>query len=676
MLRKQIAGTNYVFLLILFLLSIPLIIYFYFLKWKTTAAYGDDLYLFKSYFDTHGFAQKVNLPVPFGKYRPLHGLGMAVIIELFQKNLNSYYLFNVGVQTVNGLLFAVVLNLFLRSPFVSLFVSLVVGVSRLFYFNIAQLLTGGALEGVAMAFFLAALYFLVKTYLSELTNQQKRTALIWSIVFANLSMFTHERYIVMLPVIIGVVFLSPTLRSVDKKSKIALAAIAGASILVNVLVKKEIYSLPFFIGTGGTNIKFSVSSCIGFLKDAVFSMFQINPGPEYLTGIPFSMLAALDKALVMLLAAGILTLFFLYLFPIRKLFTSGGKKDISLFLFLSVLCLFCLLPAVITIRLEPRWLEAPFSIFILLIVITVTNLYFKEERTRNYILVILTILFLWTNYKYFYRGAPNLSLSQGLDLASKFKTAMDQGIIKTNTGKVYLWETKKDENTENAIRWILADGYIFDFYQGKAKRIIFADSIYQRKYAFQVSSFIDFSRNTDQIVFIANKGVVDITENYFRDSLKSFSADRANQQLSAKRVQYDRPALLITVNDIDEFITRGFHEKENDIRWTNGKASIEFPGVYSIKDSLQMKLRTYMPPICKDIFPKVFITDSSKREFEPVWFKREGDNFLYGFHFAQPTQIQKISILSDTIHASPDLRTLSFPFISMELTKSGGLPVH
>jgi hypothetical protein len=652
------------------LIAIPVIIYFYFLKWQTVVAYGDDLYIFRDYYGLDSFSEKINLPVSFEKYRPVHGFSMYLMIEWFQKNLDYYYLFNVGIQTINTFLFAITLNLFLKSPYFSLFFSLIIGISKFSYFNISQLLNGGAMEGLAMTFFLASLYFFLKTTgKNDQASSQKQRMIIWSIVFANLSIYTHERYIVMLPFIAVAIFILPSLKILSRNQKIGLGLVALVSILINVIVKKYIYSLPFFVGTAGTNIDFSFSSAISFLGDAILSLFQINSGAEHLIGIPFSSLPLFTQVLAVILAGGTFLILILFLFQAKKLFEvkeNNTRTDFFIFMLLAALGILFLIPAVITVRLEQRWLQAPLSIFILLVVVALKNLKVKNSKTRNYLFLTFILTFLWIDAAYFFRGAENLYMSHSLRLASKFKRATDNGTIHPATGKIYIWEMKRDENTETVIKWVLGDGYLFDFYQGKDKKIFFADSIFQKNYSFAVSSFINFNKNKDQIIYI-HDDILDITDEYLKDSLKSFSPERASKLTHAPNIQYDQKNLLITNDDFDKFLIAGFYELENEIRWTNGNASIEFMGEYILNDSVELSLTTYMPPICKDIAPKISLVDRNNNEYQPIVSTRNEDKFNYRFYFQQATNIQKIKILGNTINALPDQRVLSFPFISLEL---------
>jgi len=671
MTKLSLDNRNQTLQLAVFVLAIPVIIFIYFLNWKTTAAYGDDLYMYKEYLKLHSFSDRINLPVQFGKYRPVHGMSVSFIIELFQKNLNGYYVFNIAVQTINALLFALIIDLFLKSPFLSLLLGLMVGLSRLFYFNIAQLINGGALEGLAMAFFLGCLYFLCKAFTSKAGLPQKMRALLGSIVFANLAMYTHERYIILLPFIILVIFLSPSLKEISLRMRAVLSLTALISLILNVAIKKSVYSLPFFVGTGGTNIEFSLSSAISFFFDAILTLFQVNTGPEYLVGIPFSGLPLFNKLLVFVFAIGIIAILALYFVRVRKFFQLNQKEDQSVFfnfLLLSLLGIILLVPATITIRLEQRWLQAPFSVFALLVIIALNTLPFKYRSGNKYALLLFFTFFLLTDFNYLKKGVPNFSMSYSTRLASGVKEAIDNGTISPNSEQLYIWEKRRNENDEQAIRWILASGYFFEFYQNKAKQITFADSVYDKSYPFAFSSFPGFNKNTSQIIYLLNNKIYDLTPDYLKDSLKRFATKGIFNLESNGGIYYDQSHLKVIGTNADQFSMDGFYESQNGVRWTNGNSSIGFKSDFITGDSLKLELNTYMPPACQGILPRISIVADDSAVYDPLFSNRNGDTFVYRFHFKQPVNIQRINIASDTIKTPPGgTRRLSFPFISLEL---------
>lgn len=511
-------------LFLFFVIAIPIIIYLYFLPWKTSTMYGDDLYLYKTHASLHSFSEKINIPGLFQKYRPVHGLSMHVLLETFHKNLNGYCCFNIAIQVINTFLFALIINFFLKSLWLSLLCGLSLGLSRFSYFNITQLFNGGALEGLAIAFFLLFLYYVIRAMAFNLEPKFKQQNVIKAIVFANLCMYTHERYIVLLPFIILLILIYPGFKILRQKQKIVLSLLAVASICLNVFLKKEIYNMPFFVGTGGTNIELSTSSPLSFLNNGLLSIFGMNKGPDYLSGLNFNALPLWNKLIVIFLLAGFFISFFIYFKSYKKAININQNEHHNKFWllpFLWMLLVLLLIPAVITIRLEQRWLQASFAVFMLSFIIAFCQVSFKNLFVRNWILVLFMTLFFLTDYTYLSKGAGNIYLTTSEATADKFKEAIDKRIIKPQTKNIYVWEKHQDVNVENEIKWILAEGYFFNFYQRQGKNMFFADSIYTKD-SVHTNTFTNFNTNADQIIFM-DTSITDITNNYLKDSLKEFT---------------------------------------------------------------------------------------------------------------------------------------------------------
>jgi hypothetical protein len=119
----------------------------------------------------------------------------------------------------------------------------------------------------------------------------------------------------------------------------------------------------------------------------------------------------------------------------------------------------------------------------------------------------------------------------------------------------------------------------------------------------------------------------------------------------------------------EEFRKQGFHNYEpgNKFCWTDGNAAIMFENPLSIKDSLFVKLSTYMPEVCKNINPKIVL--ENKNNSYPLKLKRrDGNLFTYSLVADKMIKIDRIRILADTI-VTNDARRLSFPFIGLEILK-------
>jgi hypothetical protein len=638
-------------LLITCVVVVPIIIFVYFLKWKTYVIYGDDLH---SYINHERFTtlwQKLNLPVFYSKFRPVHGVVQHLLIETFNKHTGGYFLFNITIQTVNTFLFAMLVNLFLRSPFLSLMLSLLVGLSRFAYFNITQLLNGGALEGLAMTFFLLSLFFMLRVLVQQdRTVFQKQKDIIWFFVFANLDMYTHERYIMLIPFAILLILLYPGLRFFSLKQKAIFSFIGIASIVLNIVIKKYGFSMSFLAGTGGKPISPSVSDILHYLAEGLLSIFQVNYGPEYLIGIKFTQLPPFAQILVFLLLGSLATILVLYLKKVLKAFASKQKEEIAyftIFLSLGILFFLFLVPAIITIRLEQRWLQASFSIFILIIGLAFSRIPFKNKTSRNWAFTLFVLVFLLIDYSYLINGYKNIYLTGASKISNTFKLAMDKGVIKPESSRLYIWEKRKNEGTEEAITWSLESGMLFEFYQNKFKELVYITPDYK----FDSTKTLDTIN--ERVIYVRNT-VTDVTAEYLKSPKLEFGAQKISN--------------FIGFQDLDKYTLSGFYDAENGFRWTNGNAAINFGDAnYTIKDSLKVDLRVVQISASDKITPALVIKDKTNQEYHALDVKKAGDVFTYLFVFERSVNLHEIGIQSETFDASPDSRVLSIPFISLEL---------
>ena len=645
---------------------IPFIIYFYFLKWKTISIHDDDLYIYLAYLKKQS---TINISLSFGQYRPVRDFFLHLIVPLFQKDYTTYYYFNVVVQSINTIVFACLLNLVLRSMSVSLFLSLILGLSRFCFYNVTQLFNGGLLEGLAMMFFLFFLYFTVQiTTRHDINTFMQKKGILLSILFANLTLYTHERYILIFPFILLMVLFFPKFKGISLRWKIAVSLITIASIFLNIIIKTRLYSLTFLKGTGNTNIEFSFSSAFKFLEDAILGIFQYSKGPEYLIGLQFSSLPMLCQVFVFLIIIGFLYIVGFYLWKgFSTLFLKKGNylPNTALFFFLFILFLLCLVPAIFQTRLELRWFQASLSVLILMFVIGINNLEFKNIGRKYLLCFILAICFVFTNYYYVYNGSQNLYYSTSAKIGNAFDKAINDSIIHLGKTKIYILEKQRNAARENELKWALGNGDFFSLYQSNIKTIIFSEP---------KSSFSNFNKNNDEIIFldIQNDGqtfkysIADITNEYLTYSLQKSNEGKTD---SVHKI-FHANKLKITNESINDFITDGFYDNENGIRWTNGNATIKFVTDYIIQDSVIVKLNTYMPPLCENVKPKIYLAGYGK-EYQASFLKREGDIFIFKCYLKEVTAIQKINLRGEVINSgSSDQRVLSFPFKSLEINQN------
>jgi hypothetical protein len=654
-----------------FFLLIPFIIYFYFLKWKLTSIHDDDLYVYTTWSGASDFFHKSNISLAFGQYRPIRDFALHIIIQLFDRHFTAYYLFNVVIQSVNTIIFACLLNLLLRSMRLSLFLSLIFGLSRFCMYNVTQLFDGGILEGLSMTFFLLFLSVIVKiSAVPGITVSEQRKGILWCILFANLGLYTHERYIAVFPFILLMVLFFPGFKGISTKHKAIFSLLTIASILLNIIIKTRILSIGFLNGTGGTHIAFSFSTAIRSLGNALCAIFQYGNYPEYMAGLQFSSLPVVYQGLVIASTCILLAVLGLFLWKgVAKLISrqKDYPANIALFVFLPALFFLCLVPCIFQPKIELRWMQAPLCILILMFVIALNGLTPNNNNRKHLLSILLGVSFLFTNYYYVDKGSRNLYYISSARIGNAFDKAIKDSIIDLGRSNLYVWEKKRNKQSEDEINWSTVNGHFFEPYHTSRKKLIFTDSL---------SSFSRFNAGNDEILYIDvqrdgnsfNFSVANITAEYLKDSLRNFNEKTFGIRDPSRKVRYDQKRLGISISSIGDFLTDGFYPYESGISWTDGKASIGFMGDFLAVDTLSLVLNTYMPPICKDVHPVILVRDKKDKSYQAFFSKREGDKFTFLFHFDKPTPLQKIDIVSERINSYPDERVLSFPFISMEIT--------
>ncbi len=526
--------------LILYLVAAFVAVYFFFLKWETKTVYGDDLFLFKSYFASESFAEKFEITFSSDKFRPVFGVIFSNVVGWFQNDSHSYFLLNTCIHAINTLLFMLVVNIVLESYLLAFLFSLAFSLSRFFYFFMGQLLVGGMLEGVALSFFLLVLYHTtIVLWRKDLKPEKVSQHLLLGLVFANLCIYSHERYIGTFAFILMVAFYCFWTGNLKKKEAVLVSALAVASVAFNVYVKVGLFHIPFLVGTGKTMIAFSLARSLGFLADGMLSILQINSGPEYLVGIQYAALPLREKMLV--ITTCLVSVVLPIIAPITGLkkaviteqngdplvLERGGyrPRKLTVLFFLFVLLCLLMIPAVSTIRLEQRWLTGPLSVFMLLLAFSIETVFHQRTKLKYLIIIALACGMLWTNYSYLDIGLKNTYMFDSERTAKLFKDAQDNNIIRKSTKKLYLWAGNRDQNMENGNTWVLDSGYLFRFYGGTEKQIFYADSIFTKTDSTCYFSFPGFDTTTDQIILWAPV-LKDLTSEFMKDSLKGFNASK------------------------------------------------------------------------------------------------------------------------------------------------------
>ena len=336
------------------------------------ALYMDDLYLF-SFFREQDF---FTFSFPIGeavRFRPVYWALSYIEMVFVGNDPNRYWYFNVAL---NGLLacflcyFSWVVSK--GKKIVSFSLGIIFLSAHFAYYQIAQAL--GILETLALGFSLITLYFL---YLQ--LNEEKHFVrnLVLSHLFFFLLVFTHERYIALLPLFYVPLFFR---RRVGKNTAVKATSTGGnnaeteykgteqeksetrgneagkekkkegknivfTSCILFLLPLAQAYlfyairkfAIGSFIpkGTGGTEVteSFKLTDALQNAFAEVYYIFGFQKGPEYLNGIPWENVAGNIRKLVYA-SIGVLgiTVFLCLIFALIRIFktdNSIGKNVIN-----------------------------------------------------------------------------------------------------------------------------------------------------------------------------------------------------------------------------------------------------------------------------------------------------------------------------------------------------------
>lgn len=342
-------------------------------RWMPPALFGDDLSNYEGFL--HGdFASSPwqALSQSYAeKFRPVFALVMEALFSAFGPHLPFYLLFNVILNAISGLIMGrMAYDLSGRSRIIAVLAASMTAGSRFMLYQVTQLT--GILEGLGYFLFLAMALALITLHLGKEELDTRRTMRLAELtVLAEwLLVFTHERYLAAVPWVCAMLWLSPAVTRLAKDRRRGLIGWAAAALAANLGYKILELNEAVLVGTGGTHIGFDLAGEFDRIGQAVSSVVGFNHGPDYLAGFdllahPWSFIGAAALALVAALCA-LLTLGITAAWPSSGPTTSNERwRHYVLPGSFAVLAGLILIPPVLTIRMEQRWLVEPFALMVL-----------------------------------------------------------------------------------------------------------------------------------------------------------------------------------------------------------------------------------------------------------------------------------------------------------------------
>ncbi len=336
----------------LFLLGLACFIYRGF---RISGLYMDDLYMW-SFYREQSFLEYV-FPAHSVRFRPMYWFAAWIELGIIQNNVNWIVPINIVIAAVIAYYLYYLAAKLSGSQLLGVFFGAMFLASRFAYYNIGQLL--GLMESMCIVFCLGIAHALY-IYITEEKKWSYYTAVVLYIGIC----FTHERYMVLLPVFLLVLLF------VKCKDARMYAAVIFGFCLVQIARAVTIGTvLP--AGTGKTNVveTFTVGSFFRSLLSEILYLFGVNAGPEHLNGLPWENMPGIIRYLVylsaiialLLVSYYVLCLFFVRIH--RQLF----KRNLYVSLLLILMIGASLISSAVTIRVEMRWIYSSYALMLLLI---------------------------------------------------------------------------------------------------------------------------------------------------------------------------------------------------------------------------------------------------------------------------------------------------------------------
>lgn len=314
--------------------------------------YMDDLLMWSTRRGT-GFFRYV-FPHEMRKFRPVYWAVTWIYQGIISNNLD----FIVPINIVIGAGIVIAIYFFAkglaRSKTMAFLFAAMFLVSRFSYYDIGQYL--GLMEAMAMIFAFAMCVCLYK-YI----NGQANRYFYYACVFYFLDCFTHERFVVLFPMLIFAVIVKKGYRIIN--ATVAIITFIAANYIRFMALKSFIPE-----GTGNSKVSetFKLSSFFAFVKTEILYLCGINTGPTHLNGIDFK---DVNIAVKILIIIGIFAFIMFICKSVYSILMRSKKIEFdwikNILLFLGFI-IGSIVSSAVTIRVEMRWLYAPFLFLLLL----------------------------------------------------------------------------------------------------------------------------------------------------------------------------------------------------------------------------------------------------------------------------------------------------------------------
>jgi hypothetical protein len=289
------------------------------------------------------------------RWRPVANFAYLLAFKIGGENYQYWLSINIILLALAATLLAGLVFQISKIRLFALLAPLLVVTSRFVTYQVVT--ATGLMESLVTLLVVAYLFALY-----HVIRKPATTSIIILFCFTFLLILAHERYqLLCLASSLSVIFFQKS-----KVSRFVWAAIMFVPVIFLVVIKVYVLQIPLFVGTGSaTSLGFSLDGTIVHLTEAISNLGGLVIGPSYLVAIPwFEMSPVLQLiSILTFIVSSFIFIYAFYSFSVSLVSQAFRWSYIclSILVFLSLL-----LPVLVTIRLEQRWLTTPYIALIVI----------------------------------------------------------------------------------------------------------------------------------------------------------------------------------------------------------------------------------------------------------------------------------------------------------------------
>jgi hypothetical protein len=451
--------TQYVFLAILFLVNI---LWFHSLGYHVIM--GDDLLLWNQVASFSSPASAFSHILDGSKYRPVTDLCHYLLFALFSFDYRGFFYFNILFNfIVINALFMLIKEVTHNDTLLAFGLCLVYILALFSYYNILQVY--GILEALSLLLLISIIRCVVRFI--------RTAALKWAVgasILYFLLVMTHERYLVLLPFLLLAFVLFD--KSPGYRRKRNLLIMAGMPFLLNYVLKRFVFSIPFITRTSTMPLELNIFTVLSNMGLGLLKIAGVNNGPAYLNQIPFSEQDPVVRIIGILIAT-IIALFVFFAFRRSAQLSHDERLNkFKQYLTAAALLFGLLFSASISGIQEQRWLYSSYVVVLISISCILSDSRVVRSTAIKYSIFGLLIVLIVHNALYYRRFHTNLGFVYANRIADSFYDVTVKKYGTNIASNRIVVEKFRD------YQWILQDSLFFRPYiPYKKVKITFVDSI-------------------------------------------------------------------------------------------------------------------------------------------------------------------------------------------------------